>query len=149
MYIDLEIMGIDTPEQGYVIREAVEMTLVEYLPDNIGLITVNVEVALADDIGAAYGLCDEEDDKEFTIYLNKDILDDDVELFKTVAHECVHIKQYVMKELVHGSKFSMFYKDVFYDKDVYEYDELPWEIEAKKAEEQMFWQYEKRQQSDT
>lgn len=148
MYIDLDIIGITDEQQGFVIKEAVELTLLRFLPDCDDVLTVQVEVAEPRDIGDAHGLVDDMDDLEYVIYLNQSILDDDVELFRTVVHECVHIKQYFNKELEHVNLYRTLFNGKVVDHFVTKYEERPWEIEAFKAEEEMIWQLEKKQQLD-
>ena len=53
-----------------------------------------------------------------------------VEILKTLAHELVHVKQYVMKEL-RWRDAGLLYKGVNHEPDnLMEYFELPYEIEA-------------------
>lgn len=137
MFIDLDIIGITDERQGFVIKEAVELTLLRFLPDCDDIITVQVEVALDEDIGDASGLVDDMDDNEFVIYLNQSLLNDDVELFRTVAHECVHIKQYIKKELEHiNLNFTKFRGSIVNSEEV-AYNDRPWEIEAYEIEGKM------------
>ena len=149
MFIDLDIIGITDEQQGFVIKEAVELTLLRFLPDCDDVLTVQVEVAEPRDIGDAHGLVDDMDDQEYVIYLNQSILNDDVELFRTVVHECVHIKQYFNKELEHVNLYSTLFNKKVYDHNTTKYDQRPWEIEAFEVEEEMVWQREKKLQSDT
>ena len=138
MFIGLEITGITKKSQGFIIKEAVERSLLHILPLCDDVLHVNVEVALDEDIGDACGLVDEEDELEYTIYLNQSILDDDVELFRTVCHECVHIKQYFNKELEHLNQYRVVFNNKVYDTFVTKYEERPWEVEAHKTEECLF-----------
>ena len=138
MFIGLEITGITKQSQGFIIKEAVERSLLSLLPLCDDVLQINVEVALDEDIGDACGLVDEEDELEYTIYLNQSILDDDVELFRTVCHECVHIKQYFNKELEHLNQYRVVFNNKVYDTFVTKYEERPWEVEAHKTEECLF-----------
>ena len=53
-----------------------------------------------------------------------------VEILKTLAHELVHVKQYVMKEL-RWRDAGLLYKGINHEPDnLMEYFELPYEIEA-------------------
>lgn len=148
MYIDLDIIGITDEQQGFVIKEAVELTLLRFLPDCDDILTVQVEVAEPSDIGDAHGLVDDMDDLEYVIYLNQSILNDDVELFKTVVHECVHIKQYFNKELDHVNLYRSVFNGQVVDHFITNYEDRPWEVEAFEAEEEMAWQYQNKQQLD-
>ena len=137
MFIGLEITGITNESQGFIIKEAVERSLLHLLPQCDDLLHVNVEVALDEDMGDACGLADEEDELEYTIYLNQSILDDDVELFRTVCHECVHIKQYFNKELEHINQYRVVFNNEVYDTFVTKYEDRPWEMEAAQTEESL------------
>ena len=53
------------------------------------------------------------------------------QLLKTTAHECVHARQYVTKQLVDTSKGTKFQRYYFSDKQIErDYYFLPWEISA-------------------
>jgi len=138
MFISLEITGITKKSQGFIIKEAVERSLLHLLPLCDDVLQINVEVALDEDIGDACGLADEDDEMEYTIFLNRSILNNDVELFKTVCHECVHIKQYFNKELEHLNQYRVVFNNKVYDTFVTKYEERPWEVEAHKTEECLF-----------
>jgi len=138
MFIGLEITGITKKSQGFIIKEAVERSLLHLLPLCDDVLQINVEVALDEDIGDACGLADEDDEMEYTIFLNRSILNNDVELFKTVCHECVHIKQYFNKELEHLNQYRVVFNNKVYDTFVTKYEERPWEVEAHKTEEYLF-----------
>ena len=138
MFIGLEITGITKQSQGFIIKEAVERSLLHLLPLCDDVLQINVEVALDEDIGDACGLVDEEDELEYTIFLNQSILDDDVELFKTVCHECVHIKQYFNKELQHLNQYRVVFNNKTYDTFTTKYEDRPWEQEAHQAEQRLY-----------
>ena len=138
MFIGLEITGITKQSQGFIIKEAVERSLLHLLPLCDDTLCVNVEVALDEDIGDACGLVDEEDELEYTIFLNQAILDDDVELFRTVCHECIHIKQYFNKELEHLNNYRVVFNNKTYDTFVTKYEDRPWEQEAHKVEQHLY-----------
>ena len=138
MFIGLEITGITKQSQGFIIKEAVERSLLHLLPLCDDTLCVNVEVALDEDIGDACGLVDEEDELEYTIFLNQAILDNDVELFRTVCHECIHIKQYFNKELEHLNNYRVVFNNKTYDTFVTKYEDRPWEQEAHKTEEHLY-----------
>ena len=138
MFISLEITGITKKSQGFIIKEAVERSLLHLLPLCDDVLQINVEVALDEDIGDACGLADEDDEMEYTIFLNQSILNNDVELFKTVCHECVHIKQYFNKELQHLNQYRVVFNNKTYDTFTTKYEDRPWEVEAHKTEEYLF-----------
>ena len=145
MYVALEVTGVKNEEQGFVIREAFDMVHNELFPDTDEVI--DVAIYFSDETGDAMGLVCEEDDNEYTILLNEDLLDDNIELFRTVCHESVHIAQYVKTDLVHLPYGKYSWKGTIMDS--VEYEKRPWEIEAYEYEEKFTWDYEKNQQSVT
>jgi len=60
------------------------------------------------------------------------------ELLITIAHEMVHVKQYIYNEL--NDEQSLWH-GVKYDSDKIPYDEQPWEIEAESLAHNLFWSY--------
>ena len=148
MYIALDIIGISEKHHGFIIKDAVERTLCYYIPGD-ELISVRVEIGNDDDMPDTMGLCDKEDDDEYTIYINKDLLCSPSELYRTVCHECVHIKQYHLGELEEDTYRSSFFNGQFVDHDLVEYKDRPWEVEAYQAEKDFLWAYENNQQYAT
>ena len=146
MYIALDVIGINTEYQGQVIHQAVSDYFAKHVAESEDTIFLNVEVALDEDIGDVHGLADQEQDDEYTIYINKSILDDEIELYKTVVHECVHVKQYLTKQLEHINLFSTFWEGLEYNSSKIYYKDLPWEIEAFAIEEEMATCYLSNQQ---
>lgn len=144
MFVGYDIVGIEKPSQGFLIKEAMDRVVIELLSDVEGVITV--DVFITDDIGETMGLASEEDDDQFTILLNEVLLDDDVELFRTACHEMVHIAQYVKKDLIHLPRNQYAWKGKVMDGG--EYSKRPWEIQAYEIEEKLSCQFENSQQSD-
>lgn len=136
MYYSLDVIGINKPEQGFIINQAVEDFFTVYLQDNDDVVTINVEVALDADINDTLGLADQIDDDEYTIYINKTILDNEIELYKTVVHELVHVKQYLTQQLEHINLFSSFWEGIEYNTLKVKYNDRPWEVEAYAIEEE-------------
>ena len=81
-------------------------------------------------MGMAVGYMHEEDDDEFNIIVSQDILNDIEELIVTVTHECIHIKQYLRKELKDLSVDRKAWKGQVWDTRTEKYTDCPWEIEA-------------------
>jgi hypothetical protein len=102
-------------------------------------IDINVTKSSAD------GFCEYTDSninpRSFTIELNKKLKGD--ELVKTIAHEMVHVKQYVKGELKERYKphhHHLWHKELIIINDKNWYD-VPWEVEARDLEEKLFNEY--------
>ena len=85
-------------------------------------------------MGNDYGTCIWEDDnvspREFTIEVYSNMRKR--RIMETICHEMVHVKQYArneMKDMANSSSKTR-WKGVDVDRDVVDYYELPWEIEA-------------------
>lgn len=63
-----------------------------------------------------------------------------IEIFQTLAHEMVHIKQYATKQLKFMSRSveKTKWKGRYINEDKVKYEKLPWEKEAFRMEEQLF-----------
>ena len=138
MIICIDIVGIDKPKQGTLIRDTLEQALLTLLPRRRNPIFIDIEIALPEDISPAKALVHEDDTDVFFISLSQELLTLDMkdELIETICHEAIHIKQYIRKELKE-SKWSNVQiwkgKPVFTDS--LDYYDLPWEIEAYNMEE--------------
>lgn len=88
------------------------------------------------------GYCDFNQDHkypELTISVNKSISNVD-EILLIIAHECVHVKQFLSKELrFKGNKG--YWKKAFYDLNGEVDNNTPWEIEAYAKEGHLFSSY--------
>ena len=142
MYYALDIIGITSKGQGLIIKEALDLVFSELLPQTEDIYDITVYVS--DETGDAMGLVCEEDDNEYTILLNKKLLDDDIELFKTVCHEAVHITQYIKTDLIHLPYGKYAWKGSIIES--VEYNERPWEIEAYEYEEKFACHFVNNQQ---
>lgn len=84
----------------------------------------------------------------FEMYLNTDDLKSNIEEFyKTVMHECVHIKQYALNEMYDCEKSTVFKGKRYSDKPKnkrkpVDYFFKPWEIEAYGSELGLLRQWE-------
>jgi hypothetical protein len=92
--------------------------------------------------GYANALCTWEDDwyrpRDFHIEVNVDQKLED--LFITLAHEMVHVKQFArseMRDLFYPEKRTMWFKESFSREDT-DYWDLPWEVEAHGRERGLF-----------
>ena len=64
------------------------------------------------------------------------------EIIRALAHECVHIKQYVKGELVE-KETEFFWKGELYLYDQENYEQMPWEEEAYRLENELVEKYER------
>ena len=138
MFLSLDIIGITDEYQGHLIKKAVDLVFVELFPKTNEII--DIAIYISEETGPAHGLVCEEDDCEYTILLNKDLLNDNLELFRTVCHEMVHVAQYVKMDLIHLPGYKYSWKGSIMES--MEYEDRPWEIEAFKYEEKFAWQFE-------
>ena len=131
MIIDLDILGIQTEAQGIIIKDSVENAMNVLMPRREKPIFINVEVALDEDMDTAVGyMVEGSETDEFDIFLRQDVLNDVEELILTITHECVHIKQYLRRELRDTNLYEKIWKGQKYStKDTY-YKDCPWEQEA-------------------
>ena len=131
MMIDLDIVGINHPCQGIVIRDAVENAMMVLMPKREKPIYINVEIGLDEDMGPAAGyMVEGGENDEFEVILRQDLLKDIEELILTVTHECIHIKQYLRKELKDINVDEKIWRGELYNtRDTY-YKDCPWEQEA-------------------
>ena len=96
----------------------------------------------------ADGFCQYEDSnirpRSFVLEISKDL--EGEELIKTIAHELVHVKQYVKGELKERYKpnyYHMWHKELIIVNEDNFYD-VPWEVEARKLEQELFLLFESR-----
>lgn len=97
-------------------------------------------------LGHADGFCSWEDNninpREFTIELNKDLCG--IELVKTIAHEMVHLKQYVKGEL--KERFKPSHRHIWHDNVIDvgndNFYDVPWEVQARDMEQELFLLFE-------
>ena len=100
--------------------------------------TEHVEIRFDTDIDlGADGFCTQEDDDSFLIELSIHLRGAD--LIRTVIHELVHVRQYLLGQLeqkhVDGKGPRMYWNRM--DMTETPYDERPWEIEAHNQEEKL------------
>ena len=74
--------------------------------------------------------------RSFIIELHKN--DTEVEKLKTIAHEMVHVKQYVRNEL--NDEMNT-WKGRYVDSDAIDYNDQPWEVEANQLGNELYEQY--------
>ena len=99
-------------------------------------------------LNGAYGFCVYEDShvkpREFTIEINKGLSKEDI--VRTIAHELVHVKQYVKGELKerYVPDKHMMWHDERVDVGLSNFYNVPWEVEARKFEDELYMKYESR-----
>lgn len=142
MFYALDIIGITNQSQGLVIRQAFDFTFSELLQETNE--TYEIEVYITEETGDALGLVCDEEDNTYTVLLNKNLLNDDVELFKTVCHEAVHITQYIKTDLMHLPFNKFAWKGTIIE--TMDYDKRPWELDAYNFEEKAEWHFVNNQQ---
>jgi hypothetical protein len=103
----------------------------------------NIEVRVRQrDLGTWHGFASIEDynmlnqPRSFVIELHKK--DTEVEKLKTLAHEMVHIKQYVRNEL---NESMNTWKGRKIDSDAIDYNDQPWEVEANQLGDELYERY--------
>jgi hypothetical protein len=76
--------------------------------------------------------------RDFDILIKKRL--GEQEIIKTIAHEMVHVKQYVYGEL---NEYMSMWKGTEVSEDDYDYYDSPWEIEAFELENKLYNQFNK------
>ena len=76
-----------------------------------------------------YGFCSKIGAKSYEIFIHRDLSKE--KMIETLMHEMVHVKQMAQNKLK-MNKFGSFWGSVNYDN--YDYEYLPWEIEAYELE---------------
>lgn len=102
--------------------------------------TLEIDVHVTN--SSADGFCEYNDSninpRSFTIVLDKNLTGN--ELIKTIAHELVHVKQYVKGELKERYKpkhHHLWHNKKFTVNDS-NYNDVPWEVEAREFEIKLF-----------
>ena len=110
---------------------------------------LTIEIKLTKDLGKktqAYGLCHITDDnldkpREFMVELDASMNWDFAQILTWLAHEMVHVKQFVRGELCDYENTRVKWKSKEYPPTL-GYDKQPWENEAYLLEEKLFKQLE-------
>ena len=107
-------------------------------------LAINTEIEVSSKkLDGVLGYCTYEDDnvrpRSFQIDISNKITNKE-ELFKTIAHEMVHVKQYARGEM--KDRYKPAYKQIWLGEEVdtnkTHYYDLPWEIEAHGREHGLF-----------
>jgi hypothetical protein len=138
--IDIEITGCRSERKAGFIRSACEFYLRKLVPRHKSMqITIEIVRKLIDNEEAAGQLAVEDNHPhhEFTISLDSSYKLG--EMLRTLAHECVHVKQYATGELRYTNCYHVQkWKNKMFNTGTGNYWELPWEIEANGREKGLF-----------
>ena len=94
---------------------------------------------LDDDQDIDIGYCQKYPDGSFEVMVAMKAIGKNVEPERTLAHEFVHLKQYIKRELIHlCDTYGVFKKQKHIYTDFENYDEFPWEKEAYEKEEILY-----------
>jgi hypothetical protein len=142
----IEFQKVKTRKKRQLITDAVELFTTTLLhPRTVDILEISIVEC---DLGHADGYCSWEDTnvnpREFTIELDKKLIG--TELIKTIAHEMVHLKQYVKGEL--KERYKPYHRHIWkgdvVDVGLDNMFDVPWEVEAREMEEELFLLYENR-----
>lgn len=130
-----KIYGVKNAAFRRTIREALYYFEDELKLDEYDYVTVKVKVKKDIDV---FGYCSidevDEDDVVHTIEMEIQTGQSDDELIHTIAHEMVHVRQYVTGEL--SAELDV-WRGKEIDSDNMDYEEHPWEIEAEKLGDEL------------
>lgn len=137
MYISF-VNKIDSSRQTLI--ESAVVFFADYLISKRCCKTLEIDIHITN--STADGFCEYNDSninpRSFTIELDKNLTGS--ELIKTIAHEMVHVKQYVKGEL--KERYKPRYHHLWYNKKVTvndnNYNDVPWEVEARNFEIKLF-----------
>ena len=144
--MNIELVKVRRKKNRLLITEAIELFAFTLLhPRTVEVLDIIVEMK---DLGHADGYCGWEDSninpRSFTIELDKKLAGS--ELIKTIAHEMVHLKQFAKGEL--KERFKPTYCHIWHgdivDVGLDNFYEVPWEVEAREMEEDLFLLFESR-----
>ena len=144
--MNIEFVKVRRKKNRLLMTEAIELFAFTLLhPRTVEVLDIIVEMK---DLGHADGYCGWEDSninpRSFTIELDKKLAGS--ELIKTIAHEMVHLKQFAKGEL--KERFKPTYCHIWHgdivDVGLDNFYEVPWEVEAREMEEELFLLFESR-----
>lgn len=99
---------------------------------------LDIEVRLTQNLEDK-GYCSEVGKKEYLIEI---LIEDKEEMLTTLAHEMVHASQLARRLLVPTKKYNVCkWKKEFYRTDNVDYNTLPWEIQARDLEDELYRKY--------
>lgn len=127
MYVCLDIVGITDENQGILIKDVIEQSLVTLMPRRKNPIFIDIAIALEEDMGSAEAMIHQEEENTFFLAISKSSLEGPTDdLVTLLIHEMVHVRQYIRKQIT-DEPYNNFE----------EYIKLPYEIEAYKLQEEL------------
>jgi hypothetical protein len=125
---------LDKPKLKKEIREAASLFIQDLLPRKRKYdITITISSDLSKKVGS-FGECWSWSRNEYTVKIDGSQTKKNI--FKTLAHEFVHVKQFSVGELKFLTKFDVWQGTVYYHGAKYE--SLPWEKEANRYEKILY-----------
>ena len=114
---------------------------------------ITVDIKLTKDLKkktGAYGFCQIMDDvdkpREFEIEIDASTKHDFRQILTWIAHECIHLKQFVLGELYDYEDNTVQWKTKRYKLHM-DYDDMPWEREAYRLETKLYDKWEEHNES--
>tara|TARA_Y100000592_G_C5299020_1_gene234572 strand:+ start:154 stop:615 length:462 start_codon:yes stop_codon:yes gene_type:complete len=111
---------------------------------------ITVDIKLTKDLKqktGAYGFCQIMDDvdkpREFELEIDASTKHDVSQILTWIAHECVHLKQFVLGELYDYEDNTVQWKTKRYKLHM-DYDDMPWEREAYRLETKLYEKWEEQ-----
>lgn len=111
---------------------------------------VTVDVKLIKDLKkktGAYGFCqimnDVDKPREFELEIDASTRNEISQILTWIAHECIHIKQFVKGELYDYEDETVQWKTKRYKLSM-DYDDMPWEKEAYRIETKLYEEWEEQ-----
>ncbi len=111
---------------------------------------ITVDIKLTKDLKqktGAYGFCQIMDDvdkpREFELEIDASTKHEISQLLTWIAHECVHLKQFVLGELYDYEDNTVQWKTKRYKLHM-DYDDMPWEREAYRLETKLYEKWEEQ-----
>lgn len=111
---------------------------------------ITLDIKLTKDLKqktGAYGFCQIMDDvdkpREFELEIDASTKHDVSQILTWIAHECVHLKQFVLGELYDYEDNTVQWKTKRYKLHM-DYDDMPWEREAYRLETKLYEKWEEQ-----
>jgi hypothetical protein len=143
--MEISIQGIKSKKMSRLISRAIEFYCTRLMNKRtVSTLEVLVEAKNKLDnnvLGLCYFDGYSEGVREFILEIKKKVILED--LLTTIAHECVHIKQFAKRELKDGRVIanSTIWKGSEINELKVDYEDLPWEIEAVENEYLLFQEF--------
>ena len=134
MLVCVDIVGISKEEDGFLIRDTIEQTLLSMMPRRKKLVDIEVEICEEGDLGEAVGMLHKEDEDTFFMSLDRSIFEDPEYAITVVCHETTHIVQHLRKHLKDINVDVKKWRGKLYNIADINYFDLPWEVEARLSE---------------